>query len=179
MPMSQGQGLKKTREVSKSALPQEDREARYKARTQRTLDELVPISKKLTLLVHASANRSALSGLKLGMQVKETKRRMGERTRTGSSGYFTNIVLENPHQSMTFYLSKEEKIEILFYLTEVRKLDAAFTPEQFTPVHFINDRLTGWGWESLLNVKEGQKFGEECRSRLLKGLPGMKKLLET
>ena len=64
-------------EFLQSVLLHEDREARYKARTQRTLDELVPISEKITLLVHASANQAALSGLKLGMQVKETKRRMG------------------------------------------------------------------------------------------------------
>ena len=109
--------------LSQSALLKKDREARYNARIKRTLDELVPISEKITLLVHASANRVALKGLKTGMPLEEAKSSMGDRTRTGSSGYFTNIVLENPHQSMTFYGRKGERIEILLYLTEVRKLD--------------------------------------------------------
>ena len=102
---------------------------------------------------------------------------MGDRTRTGSSGYFTNVVLENPHGSMTFYGRKGERIEILLYLTEVRKLDGAFTPEQFTPVHFINDRLSGWGWKSLQLLKEGKRLGEDCHSKLLEAQQIPKKLL--
>ena len=88
--------------LSQSALLKKDREARYNARIKRTLDELVPISEKITLLVHASANRAVLKDLKKGMSLEEVKRILGDRTRTGSSGYFTNIVLENPHQSLTF-----------------------------------------------------------------------------
>ncbi|MFL2750454.1 MAG: hypothetical protein ACJ0DI_13565 [bacterium] len=162
---------------SQSALLNKDREARYNARIKRTLDELVPISEKITLLAHASANRVALKGLKTGMPLEEAKRRMGDRTGTGSSGYFTNIVLKNPHRSMTFYGSKGERIEILLYLTEVRKLDGAFTPEQFTSVHFINDRLSGWGWDSLQLLKEGKRLGEDCHTKLLEAQQIPKKLL--
>ena len=153
--------------LSQSALLKKDREARYNARIKRTLDELVPISENITLLVHASANRAALIGLKTGMRLDEAKRRMGDRTRTGSSGFFTNIVLGNPHRSIIFYGRKGERIEILLYLTEVRKLDGAFTPEQFTPVHFINDRLSGWGWKSLQLLEEGKRLGEDFQSKLL------------
>ena len=163
--------------LSQSALLKKDREARYNARIKRTLDELVPISEKITLLTHASANRVALKGLKTGMHLEEAKRRMGDSTRTGSSGYFTNIVLENPHRSMTFYGRKGERIEILLYLTEVLKLDGAFTPEQFTPVHFINDRLSGWGWKSLQLLEEGKRLEEDCQSKLLEAQRSPKKLL--
>ena len=163
--------------LSQSALLKKDREARYNARIKRTLDELVPISEKITLLVHASTNRASLKGLKTGMRLEEAKRSMGDRTRTGSSGYFTNIVLKNPHRSMTFYGRKGERVEILLYLTEVRKLDGAFTPEQFTPVHFINDRLFGWGWKSLQLLKEGKRLGEDCQSKLLEAQRRPKKLL--
>ena len=118
-------------------------------------------------------------GLKTGMRLEEAKRRMDDRTRTGSSGYFINIVLDNPHRSMTFYGRKGERIEILLYLTDVRKLDGAFTPEQFTPVYFINDRLFGRGWDSLQLLKEEKRLGEDCQSKLLdaprisKKLPGV------
>ena len=156
--MSQGASHKKTMTFSQSALLKKDREARYNARIKRTLDELVPISEKITLLVHASANRAALKGLKTGMRLEEAKRSMGDRTRTGSSGYFTNIVLKNPHRSMTFYGKKRERVEILLYLTEVRKLDGSFTPEQFTPVHFINNQLSGWGWKSLQIFRRGKEI---------------------
>ena len=163
--------------LSQSALLNKDREARYNARIKRTLDELVPISEKITLLVHASANRAALKGLKTGMRLEEAKRSMGNRTRTGSSGYFTNIVLKNPHRSMTFYGKKGERVEILLYLTEVRKLDGSFTPEQFTPVHFINNRLSGWGWKSLQLLEEGKSLWEDCQSKLLEAQRITKKLL--
>ena len=73
---------------------------------------------------------------------------------------------------------KEERIEILLCLTEVRKLDGAFTPEQFTPVHFINDRLSGWGWKSLQLLEEGKRLGEDCQSKLLEAQRIPKKLLE-
>ena len=63
--------------LSQSALLNKDREARYNARIKRTLDELVPISEKITLLVHASANRSALKGLKTGMRLEEAKKENG------------------------------------------------------------------------------------------------------
>ena len=85
-----------------SALAKKDREARFQFGAKRTLEELVPISEKITLLVHTSANRAVLKDLKKGMSLEEVKRILGDRTRTGSSGYFTNIVLENPHQSLTF-----------------------------------------------------------------------------
>ena len=149
-----------------SALAKKDREARFQFRTKRTLEELVPISEKITLLVHTSANRAVLKDLKKGMSLEEVKRIMGDRTRTGSSGYFTNIVLENPHQSLTFYGRKGEKIEILFYLTEVCKLDGAFTPEQFIPVHLINNRLSGLGWKSIQILEAGKRIVEECYSKL-------------
>ena len=78
---------------------------------------------------------------------------------------------------MTFYGRKGERIEILLYLTEVRKLDGAFTPEQFTPVHFINDRFSGWGWKSLQLLEEGKRLGEDCQSKLLEAPLLPKKLL--
>ncbi|MCH2289087.1 MAG: DUF3192 domain-containing protein, partial [SAR324 cluster bacterium] len=57
------------------------------------------------------------------------------------------------------------------------KLDGAFTPEQFTPVHFINDRLSGWGWKSLHLLEEGKRLGKECQSKLLEAPLLPKKLL--
>ena len=113
--------------LSQSALLKKNREARYNARIKRTLDELVPISEKITLLVHASANRAALKGLKTGMRLEEAKRSMGDRTRTGSSGYFTNIVLKNPHRSMTFYGKKGERIE-----AEIRRQVVSSWPSEST-----------------------------------------------
>ena len=95
--------------LSQSALLKKDRKARYNARIKRTLDELVPISEKITLLTHASANRVALKGLKTGMRLEEAKRIMGDRTRTGNSGYFTNIVLENPTGARPFIEGKERE----------------------------------------------------------------------
>ncbi|MDP7407274.1 MAG: hypothetical protein QF495_11050, partial [SAR324 cluster bacterium] len=79
--MSQGPS-NKTMTPSQSALLKKDQEARYNARIKRTLDELVPISEKITLLVHISANQAVLKDLKKGMYIEEVKRIIGDRTRT-------------------------------------------------------------------------------------------------
>ena len=105
--------------LSQSALLNKDREARYNARIKRTLDELVPISEKITLLVHASANRAALKGLKTGMRLEEAKRRMGDRTRTGSSGYFTNIA-----EKAAWSLAASGFLHFLYYLLDQHRHDA-------------------------------------------------------
>ena len=61
-----------------SALAKKDREARFQFRTNRTLEELVPISEKITLLVHtASANRAVLKDLKKGISLEEVKKDIG------------------------------------------------------------------------------------------------------
>ena len=93
---------KKSRNVLKRLNEKRSRRP-FQFRTKKTLQELVPISKKITLLIHASANRAFLKDLKKGMSLEEVKRIMGNRTRTGSSGYFSNIVLEKPHKTLTFY----------------------------------------------------------------------------
>ena len=56
---------------------------------------------------------------------------------------------------------------MLLYLTEVRKLDGAFTAEQFTPVFFRKGRLEGWGWNSLRMTGQGKRLSLECRKILL------------
>ena len=92
---------------------------------------------------------------------------MGTRTRTGSSGYFTNIVLENPHRHLFLHDKKGEYQEVLLYLTEVRKLDGAFTAEQFTPVFLREGRFEGWSWNSLRRTSEGKRLSLECCKILL------------
>mgnify|MGYP000037564485 CR=1 FL=1 len=165
--MSQEHRLIKTNSRPASALNRADQNARLRERIGRTLRELVPVSKRITLLVHASANRAALARLSQGMSLKRVKRFMGTRTRTGSSGYFTNIVLENPHRRLFLHDKKGEYQEVLLYLTEVSKLDSAFTAEQFTPVFFRKGRLEGWGWNSLRRTGQGKRLSLEYRKMLL------------
>ena len=50
----------------------------------------------------AKKDREARFQFRTKRTLEEVKRILGDRTRTDSSGYFTNIVLENPHQGLTF-----------------------------------------------------------------------------
>ena len=165
--MSQEHRLIKTNSWPASALNRANQNARLRERIRRTLRELVPVSKRITLLVHASANRAALARLSPGMSLKKVERFMGTRTRTGSSGYFTNIVLENPHRRLFLHYKKGDYLEVLLYLTEVRKLDGAFTVEQFTPIFFREGRLEGWGWNSLRMTGQGKRLNLKCHKILL------------
>ena len=154
--------MTQTNPVEASTLDLANRNTRLLARIQRTLRELVPISKRITLLVHAATNRSSLSHLSPGMSLKRAERIMGTRTRTGSSGYFTNIVLENPHRRYFLEDQKGKFREVLLYLTDVMKLDGTFTDEKFTPVFFREGRLEGWGWNSLRRTIQGNKLCLKC-----------------
>ena len=165
--MSQEHRLIETNSRPASAFSRADQNVRLQERIGRTLRELVPVSKRITLLVHASANRAALVRLSPGMSLKRVKHFMGTYTRTGSSGYFTNIVLENPHRRLFLNDKKGEYQEVLLYLTEVRKLDGAFTAKQFTPVFFRKGHLEGRGWDSLRMTGQGKRLSLECHKMLL------------
>ena len=159
--------MTKTNSVAASALDLADRNERLLARLQRTLRELVPISIRITLLVHVSANLASLSHLSPGMSLKRAERIMGTRTRTGSSGFFTNIVLENPHRRYFLEDQKGKYREVLLYLTDVKKLDGTFINEKFTPVFFREGRLEGWGWNSLRRTIHGNKLSRNAKKCFL------------
>ncbi|MEC8942785.1 MAG: hypothetical protein VYC95_08635 [Verrucomicrobiota bacterium] len=106
-------------------------------------------SRRLARLVHATANRAALGGLHSGMDREAVLSQMGTQVRTGSSGYFTNLVLRNPHAEL--YLSNPvgTSLSVLLYLTDPENLDDEWEFRNFTPVLLRSGRLAGRGWGSL------------------------------
>ena len=113
------------------------------------IPQFVATSRRLTRLVHASANRAALERLHSGMDREAVFEQMGRQVRTGSSGYFTNIVLRNPHAELCLSNPEGLRLEVLLYLTDTENLDDDWESKHFTPVLLRNGRLAGRGWNSL------------------------------
>jgi hypothetical protein len=113
------------------------------------IPQFVATSRRLARLVHASANRAALENLHSGMDREAVFTELGQQVRTGSSGYFTNIVLRNPHAELCLNNPVGLQLDVLLYLTDTENLDDDWESKHFTPVLLRNGRLAGLGWGSL------------------------------
>ena len=113
------------------------------------IPQFVATSRRLARLVHASANRAALENLHSGMDREAVFTELGQQVRTGSSGYFTNIVLRNPHAELYLNNPVGLQLDVLLYLTDTENLDDDWESKHFTPVLLRNGRLAGLGWGSL------------------------------
>ena len=113
------------------------------------IPQFVATSRRLARLVHASANRAALENLHSGMDREAVFAELGQQVRTGSSGYFTNIVLRNPHAELYLNNPVGLQLDVLLYLTDTENLDDDWESKHFTPVLLRNGRLAGLGWGSL------------------------------
>jgi|TARA_B100001013_G_C24387399_1_gene354642 hypothetical protein len=88
---------------------------------------------------------------------------LGQQVRTGSSGYFTNIVLRNPHAELCLSNPQSLRLDVLLYLTDTENLDDDWESKHFTPVLLRKGWLAGWGWNSLktlLRTSGPFKLGE-------------------
>lgn len=113
------------------------------------IPQFVATSRRLARLVHASANRAALENLHSGMDREAVFTELGQQVRTGSSGYFTNIVLRNPHAELCLNNPVGLQLDVLLYLTDTENLDDDWESKHFTPVLLRNGHLAGLGWGSL------------------------------
>ena len=55
-------------------------------------------------------------------------------------------VMKRPYRSETLSLSNGNRLELLYYHTDLKTLDGAVTDDELTPVVLIEDKVIGWGW---------------------------------
>lgn len=91
-------------------------------------------------------NRANLNRLELGMTKDDVFKVMGNYIKEVKDLYNNRDVFTNPYRTSVFEV-KSEKIEILYYHTDVKDLDGAVSDDELTPLVLIDGKLTGWGWD--------------------------------
>jgi len=92
-------------------------------------------------------NRKSLPKLNLGLSKEETLKIMGTKTvRAYQKGKAIDIT--NPYRTEILQ-GKDKTLEVVYYVTDVKKDDGAITDDELTPFVFDNGKLIGWGWSFL------------------------------
>ena len=97
--------------------------------------------------------REKMLNLSVGMTKQEIYAAMGTETITSVSGH----VIKKPYKTEMYRSSKGNRIEILYYYTELKKSDDAITDDELTPLVLIDGKLDGWGrsyWDSIIQMFE-------------------------
>lgn len=58
------------------------------------------------------------------------------------------IEITNPYRN-EILRGKDKILEVVYYVTDVKKDDGAITDDELTPLVFEDGKLTGWGWSFL------------------------------
>jgi len=85
-------------------------------------------------------DRANLNRLEIGMSKDQVMQIMGTKTNYYHRLHHAATIIPHPYKTGTATVDGKN-YEILYYLTERRKRDAAFTP-----VVLENNRVVGWGW---------------------------------
>lgn len=93
-------------------------------------------------------NKERLTKLKLNMKKDDVLITMG----TGTAYSEFSEPIPNPFRTEALR-TRKGTYEILYYYTEYRKAGTPITDEHLTPLVIRNDRLVGWGWSALEEVR--------------------------
>ncbi|MBP9854502.1 MAG: DUF3192 domain-containing protein [Candidatus Omnitrophica bacterium] len=99
-------------------------------------------------------NRKNLLKLVISMPKEEALNVMGTKSfMAGGFDFFefkrvTETVVTNPYRSEILQ-GKDKTLEVIYYVTDVKRNDNAVTDDELTPLVFDNGKLIGWGWSFL------------------------------
>ena len=91
-------------------------------------------------------NRENINQLFIGMSMEQVRQLMGTESimvdmGRGPYGYEK---ISSPYRTETLQ-GKDKVLVIWFYYTDLKRLDAAITDDELTPVVFDGDKVIGWG----------------------------------
>jgi len=104
-------------------------------------------------------NRENLVRLSIGMPKSEVLQVMGAETITVDTGNQIN----NPYRVETLKGKDGQVYEVLFYYTDVKKIDYAITDDELTPIVIENGKVIGWGWGFLNDNVTKYKYQIDIR----------------
>ena len=65
-------------------------------------------------------------------------------------------VMKRPYRSETLDLTGGERLELLYYHTDLKTPDGAVTDDELTPVVLLGGKVIGWGWILLQRFRKDQ-----------------------
>ena len=98
-------------------------------------------------------NKEKLNELEIGMNENVVLMIMGSKTIKIKSAPFT---IENPFKT-EIYSNDVDVYKILYFYTDLVKMDGFITDEELTPIIFKNNKLIGWGrdvWKIIVETRE-------------------------
>lgn len=98
-----------------------------------------------------TTNRQNLNRLAVGMSKNEVHQVMGNETiralaEQGARKEFGMQRVNNPYRLETLKGKDGKSYQILFYYTDIKKVDGAITDDELTPIVLADDKVVGWGW---------------------------------
>ena len=98
-------------------------------------------------------NKEKLNELEIGMNENVVLMMMESKTFKIESAPFT---IENPFKT-EIYSNDVDVYKILYFYTDLVKMDGFITDEELTPIIFKNNKLIGWGrdvWKKIVETRE-------------------------
>lgn len=115
----------------------------------------VGCSAKTTLDELRAQNRVGLTRLAPGMSRNEVLEILG--STTASDDVFVGptvidwkkLTVTNPYRSESFEGAGGRRVEIIYYLTDIKRADNAISDDELTPVLLVDGAVVGWGWTAV------------------------------
>ena len=96
-----------------------------------------------------SENRAKLYRLEPGQTREQVLEEMGTEPQEYNKGVFGQSgIVPNPYDQEVHEMGSD-KIEILYYATNIKNTDGLITKDELTPLVLVDDFLVGWGWTYL------------------------------
>lgn len=96
-----------------------------------------------------SENRAKLYLLERGQTREQVLEEMGTEPQEYNKGVFGQSgIVPNPYDEEVHEMGTD-KIEILYYATNIKNTDGLITDDELTPLVLVDDILVGWGWSYL------------------------------
>lgn len=91
-------------------------------------------------------NREHLLKLSIGMSKEEAINIMGKKRFSAGNLIYseTPLMINNPYRS-EIVAGRDKTLEIIYYVTDVKKNDGVITDDELTPLVFEDGKLIGWG----------------------------------
>ncbi len=104
---------------------------------------------------------TAILAVKIGMTYAEVKGLMGDTLIVGiqkdDEGLWQKTIINQPYRRENLRV-KDKTLEILYFVTSIKKADGTISDDELTPLVFDGDSLVAKGWDALLPLRTGSRL---------------------
>lgn len=104
---------------------------------------------------------TAIASIKTGMSYAEVKGLMGDTLIVGvqqdEEGLWQKTIVNQPYRRENIR-TKDKTLEVLYFVTSIKKADGTISDDELTPLIFDGDSLMAKGWDALLPLRTGSRL---------------------